>query len=297
MPVLDILISGVLKGGTYDLMAVGLTLIFGVMNIPSFVHGEFYMIGAYAAFFSYTIFHLGPIESIIVAFLVAFFVGLVIEKSIFYTLRKWSKDAWLMNSFLVTLGLSIILQNIADVLFGPNYKGIQQYWNGYLAIGGMNIPMDRVIGFLIAAVAIVTFWIFLNNTKMGRAIKGVSQNEVGAQLVGINLNSIHTLTFALGSALTGLAGAILLSLTPAYPLVGVIPLYKSWFIIILVGMGSVGGSIVGGFILGLLETFSMYAFGIQWESAISLTIIVLILLFKPSGLFSKKGVQTIWEII
>ncbi len=292
---LDVIFTGVLRGGLYALMAVGLSLVFGVMNIPNFAHGEFYMFGAYLAFFSYTVFHLGPIASIIVAVAGAFILGVIVEKGLFYTLRKRSKKQWIMNTFLLTLGISIIMQNGAKMAWGATYRGITAFWSGSLKIGSMNIANDRVVGFLIAVLAIVIFWLFLNKTRIGRAIRAVSLDETGSQLVGINLDWIHTLTFGLSCALAGLAGASLLSITPASPVMGIGPLYKSWFVCILVGMGNVGASIWGGFIVGLLETFSYMQFGAGWQDAISLTIIILILVFKPSGLFAKKGVKSVLE--
>lgn len=291
----DVIFTGLLRGGLYALMAVGLALVFGVMNIPNFAHGEFYMVGAYLAFFAYSVFHLGPILSILVAVIGAFIMGVIIEKGLFYTLRKHSKKQWVMNTFLLTLGISVILQNGAKMLFGANYRGITAYWPGSVKIGSMNIANDRIIGFLIAIVAIVVFWLFLNKTKIGRSIRAVSQDETGSQLVGVNLNWIHTLTFGLSCAVAGLAGASLLSITPASPVMGIGPLYKSWFVCILVGMGNVGASIWGGFIVGILETLSYMQFGAGWQDAISLAVIILILLFKPSGLFAKKGVKTVLE--
>lgn len=291
----DIIFTGILRGGLYALMAIGLSLVFGVMNIPNFAHGEFYMVGAYLAFFAYSVFDLGPIPSITVAVIGAFILGVIIEKGLFFTLRKRSKKQWLMNTFLLTLGISVVLQNGTNMAWGATYRGITSYWSGSLKIGSMNIANDRVVGFLIAIIAIVVFWLFLNKTRIGRAIRAVSQDETGSQLVGIDLNWIHTLTFGLSCALAGLAGASLLSITPASPVMGIVPLYKSWFVCILVGMGNVGASIWGGFLVGLLETFSYMQFGAGWQDAISLTVIILILVFKPSGLFAKKGVKTVWE--
>lgn len=292
----DILVAGTLRGGLYALMAVGLSLVFGVMNIASFAHGELYMIGAYAAYFAYTVFHLGPIGSILAAGVVAFGSGIILEKSIFYPLRMRTKKQWVMNSFLVTLGLSIILQNVAKLWFGSTYHGITQFWEGRITwLSSMSIAMDRGVGFLIAVLAITAFVFFLNKTQIGRAIRAVSQDETGAQIVGIDLNRIQTLTFALSAMLAGIAGACLLSINPAYPTMGLNPLYKSWFVAILVGMGNVGASIAGGLIVGLLETVTYSYVGGGWQDVISLSVIIMILLFKPNGLFGVKGVKTVLE--
>jgi branched-chain amino acid transport system permease protein len=296
----DFLATGFLRGGMYSLMAVGLALVFGVMNIANFAHGEFYMLGA---FFGYFILQLTnkwglpqfvpPILCIIGAGLGVGIVAGIIERTTFRALRRRSKGQWLMNTFLLTLGISIILQNGARLIFGGKYRGVTRMWRGehLRFLFDIGLPPDRLIGFLIAVISIGGFVLFLNKTSTGRAIRAVSQDETGASLVGVNLGYIHTLVFALSGLLAGIAGASLLSVTPAFPFIGTMPLYKSWFVLILVGMGSIGGSIVGGLILGLLESFSTtylsQYLGSGSQEFISLAVIIAILLLKPNGIFGK----------
>jgi branched-chain amino acid transport system permease protein len=296
----DFLSTAILRGGMYSLMAVGLALVFGVMNIANFAHGEFYMLGA---FFGYFILnatnkiglpvYIPPILCIAGAGLGVAVIAGIIERTSFRALRKRSKGQWLMNTFLLTLGISIILQNGARLIWGGKYRGVTRMWKGDSLnwLFGIGLPPDRLIGFLIAVLCIVGFVIFLNKTSTGRAIRAVSQDEVGASLVGINLGYIHTLVFSLSGLLAGIAGASLLSVTPAFAFMGTMPLYKSWFVLILVGMGSIGGSIVGGLILGVLEAFattylSQYL-GSGSQEFICLTVIIAILLLKPNGIFGK----------
>jgi branched-chain amino acid transport system permease protein len=296
----DFLSTAILRGGMYSLMAVGLALVFGVMNIANFAHGEFYMLGA---FFGYFILNatnkmglpvfIPPILCIIGAGIGVAIVAGVIERTSFRALRKRSKGQWLMNTFLLTLGISIILQNGARIIWGGKYRGVTRMWKGDSLnwLFNIGLPPDRLIGFLIAVLSIVGFVVFLNKTSTGRAIRAVSQDEVGASLVGINLGYIHTLVFSLSGLLAGIAGASLLSVSPAFPFMGTMPLYKSWFVLILVGMGSIGGSIVGGLILGVLEAFattylSQYL-GSGSQEFICLTVIIAILLLKPNGIFGK----------
>jgi branched-chain amino acid transport system permease protein len=296
MDFVNMLITGILRGGLYALMAVGLSLVFGVMNIPNFAHGEFYMLGAYFGYFAYTNLGLNPIFSIIMAAIGTFIVGAIVERLLFYNLRKRSKSMWVMNTFLVTLGVSIIMQNGAKMLWGNTYLGITQYWPGSMSFGsGLAVSNDRLVGFCVAMATIAIFWLFLSKTQLGRAIRAVSQDEAGASLVGVDLNMIHTLTFALSCLLAGAAGAILLSIIPAYPGMGMQPLYKSWFVLILVGMGNVGASIWGGFLVGMLETISYVKFGAGWQDVVSLVIIIVILIFVPRGIFAKKGVKSVSE--
>jgi len=285
----DLLIGGVLRGGMYVLMAMGLSLVFGVMKIPNFAHGEFYMLGAYFSFFACTVWGFPPVVAIMIAGVGGFLCGALMEKTTFYPLRKRSRGDWIMNSFLVTAGLSFILQNLTQALVGADFKGVPQYWGGSLKMfSGMNISMDRIVGFLIAMLSVAVFWLFLKKTKTGNAILAVSEHETGAMLMGIELNKIHTLTFALSSMLAAIAGAALLSIIPAYPTMGLQPLYKSWFVVILVGLGNIEATIIGGFLVGLIEAIASFSLGAMWQDVISLSIIILVLLIKPTGLFGKK---------
>jgi branched-chain amino acid transport system permease protein len=291
----DLFIVGILRGGLYALMAVGLSLVFGVMNIPHFAHGEFYMLGAYAAYFAYAHFGLDPLLAILAGALSGLVAGALAEKSIFYPLRKKTKEAWVMNTFLLTVGLSYALQNAAQAIWGVKFRGITQYWEGSIqVISRVGISIDRAVSFLIAMVVILAFWLFLGRTRTGRAIRAAAQDETGAMLVGIDLDRIQTLTFALSSMLAGIAGAALLSVNPSYPFMGSRPLYRAWYVVILVGLGNVAAAIPGGFIVGMLETASYYFLGAGWQDVASLSILILILLLKPAGLFGSE-VKGIWE--
>jgi len=165
----DLLVTAILRGGIYALMAVGLSLVFGVMNIANFAYGELYMLGAYFAYFAFTVLNFGPIPAMIFAAMMTFIVGSILEKVFFYPLRQRAKKQWLMNSFLVTLGISIILQNSAKLFWGSTYYGITQYWGGRIrGISSMSISMDRGVGFLIAVIAITALILFLSKTRTGR---------------------------------------------------------------------------------------------------------------------------------
>lgn len=289
----DLLVAGLLRGGLYALMAAGLALTFGVMNICNFAHGEFYVIGAYVAYFAFVAFKLPPLIAITLAALAGLLAGVIVEKGLLYPLRKRSKNEWIMNTFLLTAGLSVALQSIYKLVWGVRYKGITQYWNSRVQIvPGMAVATDRLVAFAIAMGAIILFWLFLQRTRTGRAIRAVSQDEAGAMMVGINLNRIHTLAFALGCMLAALGGASLLSLTPAYPYAGLKPLIRSWFVVTIMGLGSVGGAIVGGLIVGILEAVAFQFLGQGWQDVASVGVLILLLLVKPSGLFGSqvKGV-------
>jgi branched-chain amino acid transport system permease protein len=199
-----------------------------------------------------------------------------------------------MNTFLLTVGISFVMTNGATLTVGPNFRGIQSYWDFEpVEFLGARIAVDRLVAFAIAVVTIAIFWWFLRNTRTGRAIRAVSQDETGAQIVGINLDFIHTLTFSLGTSTAAIAGGALLFMFQAYPTVGLKPLYFAWYVVMLVGLGNVAGAIVGGFIVALLQTGTQLFFTITWETVIPTIVMILVLLMAPSGLFGSevKGVQ------
>jgi branched-chain amino acid transport system permease protein len=290
----NLLVAGLLRGGLYALMAVGLALVFGVMNICHFAHGEYYVLGAYAAYFAFVTYGLDPILAILTAAVLSFIAGVISDRLLFYQLRKRSKGEWVMNAFLLTAGLSVVLQNVYRLVFGMRYRGITSYWNTSLDIFGMTVSADRVMAFIIALISIAGMWFYLQKTRTGRAIRAVSQDERGAMLVGIDLNRIQTLTFGLGSMLAGLGGASLLSLSPAYPYAGTKPLIASWFVVTIAGLGNVYGAIIGGFIVGIFESLSYFFLGQGWQEVASLGLLILILLFKPTGLFGTE-IKSVWE--
>lgn len=284
----DLIISAILKGGMYILISMGLSLVYGVMRIPNFAHGEFYLIGAYCAYVALGLLGLPGFVAIIMAAVIGFLFGAVIERLTFNPLRKRSKSDWSLNTFLVTAGISFVIQNIAQMIFSAEFLGVERIWQGSIRIAGINVPMDRVIAFIIAIAVVLIFWLFLKKTRTGNAITAVSENEEGAMLMGVKINSIHTLTFGLSSMLAAIAGAALISITPAYPTMGMEPLYSAWFVVILVGLGNLEATIVGAFIVSFIESFSTYYVGAAWADAVSLSVIVIVLLVKPTGLFGKK---------
>ena len=305
----SILVDTLVTGGMWALMAGGLALVFGVMNIPNFAHGEFFMIGSLTAF---TVFSpiqdalfenpdsvllkvAGPFPGMVAAAVVGFGCGVILEVFLFRPLRKRSRDQWVMNTFLLTAGVSVVLVNGDRLLFGNDFRGITRYWDVKpIEILGVPISVDRAMVFVIAMVMIVAFAFFLQRTRTGRAMRAVSQDETGAQMAGIALNRIFVLTMGLSCALAALAGAALLFMFPSFPDVGIQPLYLAWYVVILAGLGNVQGAIIGAFIVALLQTLAVYYVGLGWVDVLPTGFIILILLFKPSGLFGSE-VKGVWE--
>ena len=297
----------IVTGGMWSLLATGLALVFGVMNIPHFAHGESFMVGAFVGYYVFNPINqylfenpnpflraVGPILAILAAGLVGAVLGVIIERMIFAPLRHRTQQGWVMNAFLLTVGISFVLINGINLVLGPNFRGIPRFYDvDPLVIAGAYIAVDRIMAAAIALVTIGALWFFLRQTRTGRAIRAVSQDETGAQLVGINLDFIHTLTFSLATAMAAISGASLLFMFQAYPTVGVTPLYFSWYVVMLVGLGNIAGAIVGGFIVALLQSSTQLFIGLSWQSVVPTVIMILVLVMAPSGLFGSevKGVQ------
>ncbi|MEI7742198.1 MAG: branched-chain amino acid ABC transporter permease [Chloroflexota bacterium] len=306
----SILVDTLVTGGMWALMAGGLALVFGVMNVPNFAHGEFFMIGSLVAF---TVFSpiqdtvlsdpantgvlkmFGPFPGMILAALVGFVCGVLLEVVLFRPLRKRSRDQWVMNTFLLTAGVSVVLVNGDRLVFGNDYRGISRYWDVHpIVILGQPVSVDRAMVFVIAMAVIAVFALFLQKTRIGRAMRAVSQDETGAQMAGIALNRIFVLTMGLSCGLAALAGGALLFMYPNFPDVGVQPLYLAWYVVILAGLGNVQGAIIGAFIVALLQTLAVTFVGLGWVDVLPTAFIIVILLFKPSGLFGSE-VKGVWE--
>jgi branched-chain amino acid transport system permease protein len=303
----SILVDTLVTGGMWALMAGGLALVFGVMNIPNFAHGEFFMIGTLVAFVVYSpiakavladpsataLKVLAPFPGMILAAVVGFAVGALLEVLLFRPLRRRSREQWVMNSFLLTAGISVILINGNRLLFGNNVRGITRYWDvPPIEILGVSVAVDRAAVFVIAMVMLGLFALFLQKTRTGRATRAVAQDETGAQMVGIDLNRIFVLTMGLSCAIAALAGAALLFMLPSRPGVGLQPLYLAWYVVILAGLGNVPGAVIGAFIVSFLQTLAVTIVGIGWVDVLPTVVIILLLLFRPSGLFGSevKGV-------
>ena len=303
-----ILVNTIITGGMWALMAIGLALLFSVMNIAGFAHGEYFMAGSFVAYYimtpmnKYLLHHPdsiwaypGPMVAILGGAFATAILGIITERLVFKQLRKRNREGWLLNCFLITIGLGILMQNIHQLGFGANFKGIIAFWDfPSVSIFGVYISMDRICAFFIAMLSMLGFWIFMKSSTMGKTIRAVSQDETGARMVGISVDVVHVVTFAMACGLAGLAGASLLFMFPSYPTTGLMPLYNSWFIIILVGFGNVASTVPGGFMIALFQVLTRVYCGEGWEMVIPVLLISLVLIFKPSGIFATK-VRTVWD--
>lgn len=297
-----ILLNTVVTGGMLALISVGLALVFGVLNIAQFAHGEYFMIGGLVAYAVFSplqamvkadpgslLAMAAPIVVILLAMVVGGVAGVITEYAAIRPLRKRASSNWVMNSFLLTVGLSVLLINLHQMILGVEFKGIDRFYPGMpLEIFGAYVSRDRIFAVILSVVLIVAFWLFMSKTRTGRAIRAVSQDPTGAQMVGIPLDFITTLTLSIGCALAAVAGAALLFLFPTYPSVGMEPTYMAWFVVILVGLGNVIGALIGGFMVGLLKVLTIEYIGTGWEYVIPSALIILVLIIKPSGIFGSE---------
>lgn len=296
-----LLVNTVVTGGMLALVATGLTLMLGVLNIPMFAHGEYFMIGSLTAYYVFTpisnyiaehpdsiLAIIGPLIAITGAAICGTIAGIISEKIVFGPLRRRSTDNWVMNSFLLTVGLSVLLINLHQLIFGADFKGIVGYWSGMpISIADVFISRDRAMAFIISAVIIAIFWFFMTYTRTGMAIRAVSQDITGAQIVGIDIENIVLLTIALACALAAVAGGSLLFMYPSYPTVGLEPLYMAWFVVILSGLGNILGAVAGAFMVALIKVITVEYVGAGWDFVVPSALIMLILIFKPSGIFGS----------
>jgi len=256
------------------------------MDVFNLAHGEFYMLGAYFSFFAATLVGLDPISSTLVAMMLVFAVGVGVEKGVISRLRGRPGEA--TNIVVATLGISLFLQNATLMVWGWYHRGRTYFWTGALKIFGISIGYERLVAFMFAVMLIIVFWIFIKRTKVGKAMRAIADNRMGALLAGININRIYMVTFGVAVALAGGAGSILLPMLAVYPTVGSILLLKAFAVVILGGMGSIKGSIFGGFILGVVEALTVWFLGAMYRDIVSFVVVIIILAVRPRGLFGVK---------
>jgi branched-chain amino acid transport system permease protein len=283
----EIMVQGLVRGSMYALMAAGLALIFGILGVKNFAHGEFFMLGAYMMFLVVVVLQLPFLLGLAAAMTALFLFGVFVERTLVATLRRRAGRDWLLDAFVLTIGLMVILQNLALILFGSRRRGVPELIPGSVEIGDIIVTWERLVILLVSAATGVALWAFIKHSRPGKAIRASAQNPEAAQTLGIDVARVYTLTFGLGSALAGLAGALLLSIFAAYPTVGFQPVLKSLAVVILGGLGHVPGAILGGLLLGVLEAYSIFFMAAGWQTVVVAGVVVLILIFRPRGLFAS----------
>jgi branched-chain amino acid transport system permease protein len=276
------IVSGILTGSLYAMIGVGLTVIFGVMRIINMAHGDMVMFGMYGAFLSIAFLKIDPFLSIVIWIPLAFFVGVFIYR--FFL--KNIVPAGELNTLLYTAGLSLFIANFVLLIATGDYRTIKlKYAIMPLRPFGIAVPIPLAIAFGMAILITIALYWFLVRTDTGRAIRATSQEPEAAALMGVNVDRMSIITFALGTALACGAGVLLAPSLYLYPTVGEILVAKCFVIVVLGGLGSVPGAIAGGLLLGVVESLGAVYVSVPYKDAIGFVIFLLVLLFRPSGLF------------
>jgi len=284
---LQIIFWGLYAGCIYILLATGLNLIFGVMKIVNFAHGEFLMIGAYITATIFLLTGFNPYAIILVSMLALVGIGAVVERLCFRPILGTSK----LNEIFLSIGLIYIFTNSAAMIWGDEWQSIKSPYAGIsVPIGSLNVPLDYIIIIITTAAILCGLYIFLKRTKTGREMRATSQNRKGAMLVGINVERMDILSFGIGCALAAAAGTLWVVSGQVFnPYMGSIPAVKAFAIIILGGLGSIPGAIIGGLIYGIAENGAAYFLGGVWKDAISFIILIVVLVLRPTGLFGEES--------
>lgn len=279
---LQILVSGFLLGGIYALMASGLSLILGVMRIVNLTHGMFFTLGAYIVFTFIVKLSVNPIISIFFTIIILFFIGCILEWLIIKRI-KYSE----INMMVLTLALAIAGEEFIRITWGPKYLQIPPLVEGEIRIGYLYMPNQRILACFIGLFLLFLLMIFLKKTRTGKAIRMVQQIPETAALMGINVRGISMVVFGLGVVLTGAAGSLWAPMYIIYPAMGWTPLLISFAIVILGGMGSLGGSILGGFLFGFATLLTSMYISSGLVNVIPFLTLFIVLLIRPSGFFGK----------
>ena len=285
----ELVFQGLVRGAMYALMGIGLSLIFGILGVVNFAHGEFFMLGTYAMYFVSAALGLPFLAGVAAAAIVLFVVGVLVERALIEPLRQRAGRDWLLDSFVLTIGLMVILQNLALLGFGSRRRGITTMVEGSVVFGDVTITYERLAILALAVVIVGLLAAYIKFTDTGKAIRATAQHPEAAQTLGIEINRIYTVAFGIGAALAGAAGALLISIFPAFPTVGYQPVLKSFAVVILGGLGNIPGAIAGGFLLGIVEAYAIFFMSAGWQSVITPLIIILVLVFRPQGLFTAQG--------
>jgi len=290
MLILQLLINGILVGGVYALVSIGLTLIFGVIRVINFAHGEYLMLSMYFTVFLCTDWGLDPYVAAVIVAALLFFLGVLTQRLIIQPLL----EAPALSQVFATFGLSIALQSMALVLWTGTFRSIKTpYTESILRMGDIMIAFPRLVMFLVAIAVIVGLYLFFQRSYLGVAITAVAQDRKAASLMGIDVKRVYMIAFGIGAACVGIAGALLMPSYYAYPTVGVSFVMMAFVVVVLGGLGNMMGAIVAGILIGIVEAFTGFYIDFQLSPVFYYAIFIVVLLIKPSGIFGMVGEEEI----
>jgi len=282
----QVLVNGILLGGLYGIMALGMSLIWGVMNIVNVAHGALIMLGAYLTFWTFTLWGWDPFLSLPVTIGVLFVYGYVLQRFLLNLIVR----AQLFLTLLITFGVEVVMVNLARIAWSSDLRQVSpDYAAANFSVRGITVPYVRLWVFCATMVLSVLFLLVLEKTRLGLAIRATSEELRAARLTGIPVAHVYAVTFGLGAALAGAAGGLWGMLFPITPVMGGALTLKSFVVAVLGGLGTMMGAIVGGLVLGIAESFTATYLGPTYPNAISFGLLVLILIFRPTGLLGRRG--------
>ncbi len=277
------LVNGIMLGAVYSLVALGLTLIYGILHIPNFAHGHKYMWAAFTSLFFVVNLHTNYWVSLLVAVVVLGLVGAGVERLVYRPLR----DVPHINSFIAAIGLLLALESLSLIFWGADFRRFPTLYDKPIHLLGVAITMQRLLVIAAAGLFIILLQVFIKRTWLGATIEAVAQNPEGAQLVGISIDRVSSLTFGIGTALAAAAATLIAPIFLVYPTMGGMPNLKAFVVIIIGGMGSIPGAVIGGFMLGLIEALGGGYISTDYKDLFAFGALVTFLTLRPMGLFGK----------
>jgi len=286
----QLVVSTVLLGGIYALIAVGLTLIFGIMRVVNFAHGEFLMLGMYLAFWSFTLWGLDPYLVLFVAVPIFFVVGLLTYALVMRGVIRASHNVQIFT----TVGLSTVLQNAALVAWTGDFRFVRPWHSGVvLRIGDAAFNLSQVVAFLVAALFTAALVAFMKWTRAGRIMRATAQDVEAATLMGIDTDRVYRLAWTIGLVCVGIAGVLMSPLYSVYPTAGLQFVLLAYVVVVLGGLGDMMGALIGSLIVAAVEVIGSYLFGSAWKEVIYFVLFIAVLVFRPAGLFGQRGAETL----
>ena len=283
--VMQTLVSGLLMGGIYALISVGLALIFGVIELVNFSHAEYLMVAMYACYLCVTVLGIDPYLSFPIVLLVMILMGLITFKGIMQRVLNAQHEI----QILATLAVMLILQNLALMLFSADYKTVRTaYSNTVLELGPIIVSLPRLIAFVTAIAVSVGLYLYLKYTYTGTSMRAISQNNRAAQLMGIKLKRTYCVTFTLGISMCAVGGVLLTPIYQIYPLVGADFLLPAFVVVVIGGLSSIPGAIVAGLLVGVVESMSAYFFGAEFQQVAYFILFILVIILKPEGILARR---------
>ncbi|HSQ48825.1 MAG TPA: branched-chain amino acid ABC transporter permease [Candidatus Deferrimicrobiaceae bacterium] len=280
------LVWGVAIGCVYILLATGLNIIFGVMKLVNFAHGQLLMIGAFLTWTISVMAGINAYVAILISMIVVALIGVGVERLTFRRVLGTDK----LNEIFVSLGLIYVFENVAILLWGVNSKQVVSPFYGLsVSFQGVSMTYDRIIAVFVVIASLVAFGVLMKKTKIGLAMRATSQRNTTAMLMGINVERVYMLTFAIGAALAAVAGGLYGIIFSFDYQVGAMPTIIAFAIIIMGGLGSIKGAIVGGLLYGITEQLATLFFGGIWGSAVAFALLIVVLVLRPNGIFGEKG--------